>query len=118
MKSIRFEVEGVKEPYGWSGTITSEPFLGMAMYWHQPVIKDKGDALYFLEIWLIKDVDENIILSGYDEGETRLQNGTFTGNGKVIYAAEGWKHLIGLKEQCEGKANLEAMTFTGNIQIN
>jgi hypothetical protein len=51
MKPIRFEVDGVKETYGWSGTVISEPFNGMTMYWHQPVIEDKGDTLYFFKLW-------------------------------------------------------------------
>jgi hypothetical protein len=118
-KPLRFEVSG--EPAtdftGWEGTVDSGPFEGMTICWYQPVIEPKGTTVYFFEIWWIEDGDEKVLL-GYDEGVTRLKNGKFSGNGKVIYAAEGYEHLMGLKEKCEGQVDFLTITFTGSIQIN
>lgn len=122
-KPFRFEVEGWKEPFGWGATITSEPFSGMTMYWYQPIIEFKKGNVYFFENWEIKDGD-TVILSGYDEGVTRIKNGKFTGNGKVTDAIPEYMHLIGLKEHCEGTVYYNDSpdpmdwTFTGTIQIN
>jgi len=118
-KPLRFEVVGWKEPFGWGATITTiGDFEGMTMYWDQPIVEFKKSNVYFFEEWWVEDGDGNEILRGYDEGVTRLKNGKFSGNGKVIYANEDYEHLIGLKEQCEGTVDFDTMTFTGTIQIN
>ncbi len=124
-KPLRFEVEGWKEPdgvgpepNGWGATITSGIFTGYTMYWDQPIVEFKKGNVYFFEEWWIEDGNGMEILRGYDEGVTRMKNGKFTGNGKVIYANEDYEHLIGLKEQCEGTVDFDTMTFTGTIQIN
>ena len=123
MKPLRFEVVGWKEPFGWGATITSGDFEGMTMYWDQPIVEQKGGRVYFFELWWIEDGDGNVILSGFDEGVTRIKNGKFTGNGKVTDAVTDWKHLIGLNEKCEGTVYFVTpdpmtWTFTGTIQIN
>jgi len=122
-KPFRFEVEGWKEPFGWGATITSGPFAGMTMYWDQPIVEQKGSRVYFFELWWIEDGEGNEILSGFDEGVTRIKNGKFTGNGIVTDAKEGLEYLIGLKEHCEGVVdfvtpNPMTWTFTGTVQIN
>ena len=122
-KPLRFEVVGWKISDGWGATITSGPFEGMTMYWYQPIVESKGSMVYFFELWWIEDGDGNEILRGFDEGVTRIKNGKFTGNGKVLDAIPEWMHLIGLKEQCEGTVDFVTpdpmtWTFTGTIQIN
>ena len=117
-KPFRFEVEGSPIPHGWVATITSGPLNEMTMYWYQPIVEFRNSNVYFFEEWWIEDGNGNEILRGYDEGVTRMKNGKFTGNGKVIAANADYKHLIGLKEQCEGTVDFDTMTFTGTIQIN
>ena len=117
-KPFRFEVEGSPIPKGWIATITSGIFTGYTMYWYQPIVEFKNGNVYFFEEWWIEDGNGKEILRGYDEGVTRMKNGKFIGNGKVTYAMEGYEHLIGLKEQCEGTVDFDTMTFTGTIQIN
>ncbi len=101
-KPFRFEVSGNKTLTGWTATITSGPFEGYTMIWDNWAATFRRQNVYFFEEWKILNSTGIVVISGFDEGATRLKNGKFTGNGKVTYAIPAWGHLIGLKEHLDG----------------
>jgi hypothetical protein len=136
-KPIRYEVSGGFASYGWLGTVDSGDLAGKTGIWVTLVLKLRGgetlaDAknVYFFELWYIGDgiqyvpsgngfeITGDVVLAGFDEGVTRLNNGKYTGNGMVTEAYGDWSDLIGCKEHCSGTIDFSDWTFTATMQIN
>ena len=90
----------------WRGTITGD--ISGKMYFTnigtgKPFDSElRGNAIFFGEIWLITDEQENMLLTGTDKGVVSLDGSEYRMNGVVTDAASEWSHLIGRNVHMSG----------------
>jgi len=121
-KPLRYEFEAELDPTipGWRGSITSGDLFGCDIIWVTRAKYVIGESVHFFETWEITDGNGDVVLAGFDEGVTRLQNGKFTGNGRVTEAYDAWSGLIGCKEYMSGTVDFTTTpwTCTGTLVIH
>ncbi len=90
----------------WRGTITGD--ISGKMYFYnigtgKPFDPElRGNAIFFGEIWLITDEEDNMLLTGTDEGVVSLGGSEYRMNGVVTDAASQWSYLIGRNVHMSG----------------
>lgn len=110
----------------WRGTITGD-ISGKMFFTNVGTGKqgdqDPGMTIHFGEIWLITDEEDNMLLTGTDEGVVSLGNSEYRMNGWVTDAASTLSHLIGRSVHISGYITWDPetgapVTAPGTFRVN
>jgi hypothetical protein len=110
----------------WRGTISGD-ISGKMFFTNVGTGKQGNQApgmtIHFGEIWLITDAEDNMLLTGTDEGVVSLDGSEYRMNGEVVDASEAWEHLTGRKVHMSGYITWDPdtgmpATAPGTFRIN